>query len=161
MDTSASHINLYATRAIDIWKNVVFSRNRVIRTDRPSSRLVSTKPLRFASHSFEISLDIVTERESVAFIAGQPSALSVTESSDSSCEERDQPIEIDKPKVTLRTRLTLEAARLNAAAAALPVGEARDAALTGFANTLHIDDWLPRPDSSGHDRENGPSRGKS
>jgi hypothetical protein len=100
MDTSASHINLGAMRAVDMMENDVFSRNRVIRADRPSSRLASTKPLRFASHSFEISLDIVTERESVAVIVGQPSAPSVTESPVSLPlrEERGQPIEIDKPK---------------------------------------------------------------
>jgi hypothetical protein len=77
MDTSAPDINLYAMRAVDIMENVVFSRNRVIRADQPSSRLMSTQPLRFASHSFEISLDIVTETESAALITAQPSVLSV------------------------------------------------------------------------------------
>lgn len=58
------------------------------------------------------------------------------------------PTEIDQPKVTLRTKLTLEAARLNEAAAALPVGVERDAVLNRarqFDNALHINDWLATP----------------
>jgi hypothetical protein len=58
------------------------------------------------------------------------------------------PADADQPKTTLQTRLTLEAARLREAAAALPVGEERDA-LTNrarhFDNALHINDWLATP----------------
>jgi hypothetical protein len=62
MAPSAADINLCAMRAADILGNIVFSRKRVTRADRPSSGLEST----FAGHSLEISLDIVTERESAA-----------------------------------------------------------------------------------------------
>jgi hypothetical protein len=58
------------------------------------------------------------------------------------------PADADQPKTTLQTRLTLEAARLREAAAALPLGEERDA-LTNrarhFDNALHINDWLATP----------------
>jgi hypothetical protein len=58
------------------------------------------------------------------------------------------PLDADQPKTTLQTRLTLAAARLRKAAAALPLGEERNA-LTNkarhFDNALHINDWLATP----------------
>ena len=58
------------------------------------------------------------------------------------------PADADQPKTLLQIRLTLEAARLKEAAAALPVGEERDAVLNKarqFDNALHINDWLATP----------------
>jgi hypothetical protein len=58
------------------------------------------------------------------------------------------PTKADQPKTTLKTRLTLAAARLREAAAALPLGEEHDA-LTNrarhFDNAVHINDWLGAP----------------
>jgi hypothetical protein len=56
--------------------------------------------------------------------------------------------DVDQPKSTLQTRLTLEAARLKGAAAALPAGEERDAVLNKarqYDNALHIQAWLGAP----------------
>jgi hypothetical protein len=58
------------------------------------------------------------------------------------------PADVVQPKTLLQIRLTLEAARLNKAAAALPAGEERDAVLNkarqlGIA--LQINDWLATP----------------
>jgi hypothetical protein len=58
------------------------------------------------------------------------------------------PADADQPKATLRTKLTLEAVRLKEAAAALPVGEERDALLNKarqYDNALHIQAWLGAP----------------
>jgi hypothetical protein len=58
------------------------------------------------------------------------------------------PTEADQPKATLQTKLTLEAARLKEAAAALPVGGERDALINRarqFDNASHFNDWLATP----------------
>jgi hypothetical protein len=58
------------------------------------------------------------------------------------------PTEADQPETTLQIRLTLEAARLKEAAAALPVGKERNAVLNRarhFDNALHINEWLATP----------------
>jgi hypothetical protein len=58
------------------------------------------------------------------------------------------PTDADQPKATLQTRLTLEAARLKEAAAALPVGVERDALINRahqFDNASHFNDWLATP----------------
>jgi hypothetical protein len=58
------------------------------------------------------------------------------------------PADADQPETTLQTRLTREVARLREAAAALPLGEERNA-LTNrarhFDNALHINEWLATP----------------
>jgi hypothetical protein len=54
----------------------------------------------------------------------------------------------DQPEATLQTKLMLEAARLKEAAAALPVGEERDAFINRarqFDNASHFNDWLAAP----------------
>jgi hypothetical protein len=58
------------------------------------------------------------------------------------------PAEADHPKTILQTRLTLEAARLKRAAAALPAGKERDAVISRarqYDNALHISEWLGTP----------------
>ena len=58
------------------------------------------------------------------------------------------PADADQPKTLLQIRLTLEAARLKEAAAALPDGEERNALINKarqFDNALHFNDWLAAP----------------
>jgi hypothetical protein len=58
------------------------------------------------------------------------------------------PTDADQPKTTLQTRLTREAARLREVAAALPLGEERNALANRarhFDNALHINAWLATP----------------
>ena len=58
------------------------------------------------------------------------------------------PTKADRPKTTLQTRLTREAARLKEAAAALPAGVERKALINRarqFDNALHFNDWLAAP----------------
>jgi hypothetical protein len=58
------------------------------------------------------------------------------------------PTDVDQPKATLQTKLALGAALLRETAAALPVGEERDAILNRarqFDNASHFNDWLATP----------------
>ncbi len=58
------------------------------------------------------------------------------------------PTDVNQPKTTLQTRLTLEAARLKQAAAAFPAGQKRDALVNKarqYDNALHINEWLGTP----------------
>jgi len=66
MDTPAHDIKLCAMRTVDIMENVAYSPKRVMRADRSSSRLVSTRPLGSPAIPSAILLDIVTESEPAA-----------------------------------------------------------------------------------------------